>query len=138
MSQPKNETLVLVLSLLITLGLVGSGVWWFTNTGVKVDNFITPTKENAGSTPTDQSIQDRISFGEKILIPGVVPPAKRAGVEAIAAGTYDKAIANLEAYLRVKPNDPEVLIFLNNAQIEKKKVIPLPSQYQLALTPTGL
>ena len=137
MSQPKNETLVLVLALLITLGLVGSGVWWFTNTGVKVDNLITPNKENPVSTPTEQSIQDRISFGEKTLIPGVVPPPKRAGVEAIAAGTYDKAIANLEAYLRVKPNDPEVLIFLNNARIGEQKSYIIAVSVPIGTNPNG-
>jgi len=29
MSQPKNETAVLVLALFLTLGLVGAGIWWF-------------------------------------------------------------------------------------------------------------
>ena len=38
MSQ-KNETTVLVLALVITAGLLGIGVWWFTNrSGIKTAN----------------------------------------------------------------------------------------------------
>ena len=58
---------------------------------------------------------------KKSLIPGEVQPAKRDGIEAIAAGNYDKAITNLAAALRVNRNDPEALIFLNNARIGKQK-----------------
>lgn len=116
MSQPKNETLVLVLALLLTLGLVGSGVWWFANRDGGALN-----KGFDLTTPTNQSLQDRISFGEKNLISGEFPPAKQSGIEAIKAGNYSRAIANLEASLRVKKNDPEALIFLNNARIGSAK-----------------
>jgi phosphate transport system substrate-binding protein len=48
MSQ-KNETTVLVLALLITLGLVGAGIWWFTRqSGVSV--------RSLGSNRTNQSL----------------------------------------------------------------------------------
>lgn len=122
MSQ-KNETTVLVLALLITLGLVGGGVWWFTSqSGTKIGNVNTTQNGDSNSkSPDNQSVSERISFGEKTLIPGAVQPAKQAGVEAIAAGQYDKAITNLEAALRVNRNDPEALIFLNNARIGKQK-----------------
>lgn len=138
MSQ-KNETTILVLALLITLGLVCAGVWWFTNrSGVKVGDLLTPNKENPGATiPTNQSVQDRISFGEKTLIPGEVPPAKRAGVEAIAAGTYDEAIANLEAALGVNRNDPEARIFLNNARIGKQKSYTIATSVPIGNDPNG-
>lgn len=138
MSQ-KNETTILVLALLITLGLVCGGVWWFTNrSGVKVGNLLTPNEENPGATiPTNQSVQDRISFGEKTLIPGEVPPAKRAGVEAIAAGTYDEAIANLESALRVNRNDPEARIFLNNARIGKQKSYTIATSVPIGTAPNG-
>lgn len=123
MSQ-KNETTVLVLAFLITLGLVGGGVWLFnSNSGFKLGNSAnTRQNEDANSAQIDnQSVSERISFGEKTLIPGEVQPAKRAGVQAIAAGQYDKAIPYLEAALRLNRNDPEALIFLNNARISKQK-----------------
>jgi branched-chain amino acid transport system substrate-binding protein len=117
MSQQKKETLVLSLTLLITLGLLGIGAWWFFGrSGLKL-NEVKNSTEKVG----DRSLKDRISFGKKSLIPGETSPAKRAGVEAIAAQNYPEAITNLEAALKIKRNDPEALIFLNNAQIGNRK-----------------
>ncbi|MEH2275457.1 MAG: ABC transporter substrate-binding protein [Nostoc sp.] len=116
MSQ-KNETTILALALLLTVGIVGGGVWWFTNgSGFKIGNTIISNQET-GSNP---SLENRISFGEKILTPGDISPAKKEGVQAIAAKSYDKAITNFTAALKLKPNDPETLIFLNNARIGSK------------------
>ncbi|WP_298914308.1 ABC transporter substrate-binding protein [uncultured Nostoc sp.] len=116
MSQ-KNETTILALALLLTVGIVGSGVWWFTNgTGFKIGNTIISNQET-GSNP---SLENRISFGEKTLTPGDISPAKKEGVQAIAAKSYDKAIANFTAALKLNRNDPEALIFLNNARIGSK------------------
>jgi len=106
MSQ-NNETKILALALLLTVSIVGGGMWWFTNSsGVIIPN------EETGSNP---SLQDRISFGEKTLTPGDISPAKKEGVQAIAVKSYDQAIANFTAALKLNPNDPEALIFLNNA-----------------------
>ncbi|MCC5616474.1 ABC transporter substrate-binding protein [Nostoc sp. CHAB 5836] len=117
MSQ-KNETKVLALALLLTVGIVGAGVWWFTNnSGVKIVNSITQNPE----TVSNPSLQDRISFGEKSLTPGDISPVKKEGVQAIAAKTYDQAIANFTAALKLNRNDPEALIFLNNARIGSSK-----------------
>ncbi|MEH2197027.1 ABC transporter substrate-binding protein [Nostoc sp.] len=116
MSQ-KNETKILALALLLTVGIVGGGAWWFTNGfGAKIGNTIVPGSE-AGN---NLSLQDRISFGEKTLTPGAVSAEKKEGVQAIAAKSYDRAIANFTAALKLNPNDPETLIFLNNARIRSK------------------
>ncbi|MEH2244340.1 ABC transporter substrate-binding protein [Nostoc sp.] len=115
MSQ-KNETTILALALLLTVGIVGGGFWWFTNNGVKIANTIIPNQE----TGSNLSLQDRISFGEKSLTPGDISPVKKEGVQAIAAKSYDKAIANFTAALKLNRNDPEALIFLNNARIGSK------------------
>ena len=63
MSQ-KNETTVLVLALLITLGLVGGGVWWFTShSGAKTTDLSTTQNGNSNSpSPDNQAVSDRISF----------------------------------------------------------------------------
>ena len=116
MSQ-KNETTILALALLLTVGIVGGGLWWFTNgSGFKIDNTIISNQET-GSNP---SLENRISFGENTLTPGDISPAKKEGVQAIAAKSYDKAIANFTAALKSNRNDPEALIFLNNARIGSK------------------
>ncbi len=113
MSQ-KNETAVLVLALLLTVGIVATGVWWFTKDGVKITNTIS---EKPPEPAKNLSLEDRISFGEKILTPGEISPAKKEGVQAIATKSYDGAIASLSASLKLRPNDPETLIYLNNARI---------------------
>ncbi|MBN4004811.1 hypothetical protein [Nostoc sp. LPT] len=116
MSQ-KNETTILALALLLTVGIVGGGFWWFTNNGVKIGN----TNIQNQQPGNNSSLQDRISFGEKSFTPGDISPVKKEGVQAIAAKSYDKAIANFTAALKLNRNDPEALIFLNNARIGSSK-----------------
>ncbi|HEY9743917.1 MAG TPA: ABC transporter substrate-binding protein [Coleofasciculaceae cyanobacterium] len=109
MSQ-KNETTVLVLSLLITAALLGAGFWWFKN-----------LHEPPPGTGANQPVQGRISAGEKLLIISQETPQKRAAIEAIASGNYQAAVSNLEAILKSNRNDPEALIYLNNARIGNQK-----------------
>lgn len=115
MSQ-KKETIILILALLITLGLVGGGFWLFTGKSGFADK-----EKTSQNTPINESSQKRISFGNKTLMPGEVRPEKQAGLEAIANGNFSKAISNLQASLQKNPNDPEALIFLNNARIGTQK-----------------
>jgi hypothetical protein len=62
MSQ-KNETTVLVLSLLITAALLGAGFWWL------FKNPIPPWSLKPPNTVANQPVQERFSAGEKVLIP---------------------------------------------------------------------
>ncbi len=131
MSQ-KNETAVLTLALLLTVGIVGGGVWWFTNgSGAKIGNTLIPGSE-AGK---NSSLQDRISFGDKTLTPGAVSAAKKEGIQAIAAKSYDKAIANFTDSLKLNRNDPEALIFLNNARIGSSKSYTIVASVAIGTDP---
>jgi ABC-type branched-subunit amino acid transport system substrate-binding protein/serine/threonine protein kinase len=65
-------------------------------------------------------IDRRISQGERILSPGVAIPEKQAGVKHLAAQDYDRAIAALTRARKADSNDPETLIYLNNAQIRDR------------------
>jgi branched-chain amino acid transport system substrate-binding protein len=117
-----NETTVLALALLLTLGLVGGGYLLFGN---QILNFGFPKQEQSGNqnqldSTQNQSLAERISTGKKILIKGEVSPDKKAGIEAFAAKKYPEAISSLEASLNLKKNDPEALIFLNNARIRNQ------------------
>ncbi|MBE8970267.1 amino acid ABC transporter substrate-binding protein [Nostocales cyanobacterium LEGE 12452] len=116
MSQ-KNETTILALALLLTVGIVSGGFWWFSNNGAKIGNNIIPNQQ-PGNNP---SLQDRISFGEKSFTQGDISAVKKEGVQAIVTKSYDKAIANFTAALKLNRNDPEALIFLNNARIGSSK-----------------
>jgi len=56
------------------------------------------------------------SIGNRLLIQEKVNPAKKKGIEAFAKGDYQEAIASFKKSLLQQPNDPEILIYLNNAQ----------------------
>jgi branched-chain amino acid transport system substrate-binding protein len=121
MSQ-KNETVVLVLSFLVTVALVAAGLWWFTsrsgsNLGTLPGNQGTPNQEN----PSNQSENQRLSIGEKFLIGSEITFEKQAATQAIASGNYSEAVSMLEKLRTVNRNDPETLIYLNNARIGPQK-----------------
>jgi len=127
MSQ-RNETTVFILALLITLGFIGGGLWWFTiSSRGKLQSLL-----NLENT---QEASDRISFGEKILALGEVSPLEQEGVKAIADRHYKKAIASLEAALKLKRNDPSVLIFLNNARIGTGKSYTIAASLPISTDP---
>ncbi len=124
MSQ-KNETVVLVLSLLVTVALVATGLWWFTNRGGINLGGLTGS-DNPGSTTSagrtsNQPVEARISLGDKLLLSSGKIPEKQAAVEAIASSNYEAAVSNLEAALKSDRNDPEALVYLNNARIGNQK-----------------
>lgn len=126
MSQ-KNETAVLVLSLLITIGLAGAGIWWLTSRkdtnigGLSPEN-PTISKSPTGNSPqSEQQIQQRLSAGKKLLIPEKATTTKQSAIQAIASSNYNAAISDLQASLKTNRNDPEALIYLNNARIGDRK-----------------
>jgi branched-chain amino acid transport system substrate-binding protein len=61
------------------------------------------------------SIQERMSWGDKLLILADATPEKKAGISAFANKEYRTAIAKFQAALIQQQNDPETLIYLNNA-----------------------
>ena len=68
-----------------------------------------------------ESQQKRFSQGETVLIPQTTTPEKELAVAAFAKGNYDKAASLLSASLKSLANDPEALIYLNNARIGQEK-----------------
>ncbi len=144
MSQ-RNETVILVLSLVITMGLVGAGIWWITKSkginlgSVSSEKLISDTSPTANASDSQLSIGQRLSIGKKLLIPEGSSQKKQEAVQAIASLNYNTAIANLEASLQASPNDPEALIYLNNARIRDQKsytiavAAPIGSEINYAL-----
>lgn len=126
MSQ-KNETAVLALSLLITIGLAGTGIWWLTsrggiNPGGSSPQNPTVSKSQTGNSPqSEQAIGQRLSAGQKLLISDRATTTKQAAIQAYASGNYNAAISDLQASLKTNRNDPEALIYLNNARIGDQK-----------------
>ncbi|MGK7919892.1 MAG: ABC transporter substrate-binding protein [Trichodesmium sp.] len=73
---------------------------------------------------------DNLSCGEEILIPGSAPTAKEEGVTAFGDGNYVQAVQLLEAARKEEINDPETLIYLNNARLIANKI----ESYTIAVT----
>ena len=67
-----------------------------------------------------RSIKERVSIGNQILITADSTPDKQVGVKAFAAGDYTRAAAKFSASLQLYPNDPEALIYMNNAVAASK------------------
>lgn len=134
----KNEIPALLLSLGTTVLLVGGGLWWITR-HTDLGQALRQTLPQSGSSPVPASpqspsaappgqsspgqlpLEQRLSRGEHLLVPGVTTPEKEAAIAAIAAGEFDQAIPALEISLQQQRNDPEALIYLNNARIGSQK-----------------
>ena len=96
----------------IVLGLAiifGSRFFFKTAKNVKLElpKIERGLRENAGD----------ISWGKKALIADNLNPQKRQGIAAYSKHDYQQAIEYWQASLENNPNDPETLIYLNNAQI---------------------
>ncbi|ACK69753.1 Extracellular ligand-binding receptor [Gloeothece citriformis PCC 7424] len=120
MSQ-KNETTILILAVLITLSLLGGGFWLFRQT---LSNWLSPGN-NSSNSPASSSAQNRRSLGGTLLIPADTTPQKQAGVKAFSDGDFKGAIAQFKSSLQIQPNDPEALIYLNNAQFATQNPIKI-------------
>jgi branched-chain amino acid transport system substrate-binding protein len=90
---------------LVGLGLV-TGISWLKG------NIFSQSSQSLNSV----SLKDRMSLGSKLLIEADATPEKRAGVAAFAKGDFEGAIAQFEASLQKRQNDPETLIYWNNAR----------------------
>jgi eukaryotic-like serine/threonine-protein kinase len=95
--------------------ILGAGMlgWWLGRNGVMewaIAQVIPPPACTV-------QIGDHLSCGEEILTPNVALPEKRAGVKAWRAGKYSEALGWFNKSLALRKNDPETLIYRNNALI---------------------
>lgn len=63
------------------------------------------------------SSSDRTSIGNRLLVQKDATIDKQKGIEAFTNGDRSKAIEHFKNSLSQYPNDPETLIYLNNAQV---------------------
>ena len=73
------------------------------------------TNSSINSTETLQDLGDNFSWGEKILIGYNSNQWKQRGIEAFSQKNYQESIMYFEKSLQRIQNDPETLIYLNNA-----------------------
>ncbi len=126
----RNELPALVASLLLTAALLGGGAWWlkghvFNAASSSSDGAAQVSAKPAGSAGADGT------SGLSILTENI-SAAKQTGLDALAKKDYAAAQSAFEAALQEKRNDPEALIYLNNAKIGNSKA------YSIALAvPAG-
>lgn len=125
----QKELTTLALALLITGSLLGVGYWLFAHSNnINPSSTAVKGSSSAANSTAIPPVKSLMSRGEKSLIPKSIPPEKQAGLTAFANKNYRKSVNNLEASLQKKPNDPEALIYLNNARIGNQKA------YSIAVT----
>lgn len=107
---------------------------------------ITPTT-TPEFTPNSSIVEERISYGNKILVkqeetgaPNAdFQAAKAKGIEQIVAGNHALAVSEFDEAIQKYRNAPETLIYLNNAKVEDLNpytiavVVPIGSNTNHAL-----
>lgn len=115
----KNETPALIAALLITLGLLGAGGWWlldYLGNRPEIVDISGGRSDDGAPSSRSNGLASAPYTGESVL-PEAVSATKQAGLSAIASGDFATAEAEFTAALAENKNDPESLIYLNNAKI---------------------
>ncbi len=108
-----NKNLVLTIYLLL-LALIGPAVFWLI--GDKSPGFFGKNIPNLASGQVGSgSVQKQMSLGQQILVTESNLPEKQAAVKAYASGDYPTAATKFATSLQSNRNDPESLIYWNNA-----------------------
>ncbi|WP_416669792.1 ABC transporter substrate-binding protein [Egbenema bharatensis] len=107
----------LLLALLVTMGVL-SILWSWISPRLPLQ-----PDESWATEPISvgEDLSNRLSTGERQLIGAVTTLAKQEGIAAFAAANYPRAVQWFEESLKVHPNDPETLIYLNNARLRAER-----------------
>jgi len=145
----KNELPALIISLLITAVVLGGGAWWLARNFLGPGGGFDPTastdrsgnssgNSSGDSSSASRSAQDGYDVAGAdgrsglSVLPGNISKAKQRGLDALANGDYATAQTEFEDVLQENRNDPESVIYLNNAEIGAE------DSYQIAVSvPTG-
>ncbi|MGB3510188.1 MAG: ABC transporter substrate-binding protein, partial [Microcoleaceae cyanobacterium] len=109
----------------ITLALIGGFLITVTVIiSVKSPQDIPPPPENS----------QNISQGEKILVSSDTNSEKSNGIQAFSRGKFGEAISQFRQSLQINKNDPETLIYLNNAIAREKAATNIGKNIEIAIT----
>jgi branched-chain amino acid transport system substrate-binding protein len=87
-----------IVFILLFLGLGFGGYWWSQKASNPSNSSVSPNSQ-VPSLPNIPNILNVISIGDKILISDKLTPDKQAGVESMAQGNWNEAIAKFQASL---------------------------------------
>jgi len=127
-----KDTVTLLSALLLTGGVLVAGALFigfkpFPNLALK-------------SIFPDQNNSERFSTGEQLLFEGDAQPSKIYGIEVYGKGDYAQAQQLFQSALAVEKNDPEALIYFNNAkasQMDQAAVFTLAVALPVTTDPSG-
>jgi len=94
-----------------------------------------PSDSRSPSSTQSPTLEDRLSLGEKLLVAPVATAAKQEGVAAFARGDYSRATERFQQSLVQRPNDPESLIYLNNAKIGNNPALTIAVSVPIGSNP---
>lgn len=135
----QHRRVLLFPSIAIASFLLAAGIWSLTRpttntpaTNIPATNIPATNSSSSNPTPAQEqptSIQNRVSFGNKILIDReegnpenpAFEAAKQRGAAAMDKGNYQQAVIDYTEAIREHQNAPETLIYLNNAQIGSER-----------------
>ncbi|MGB3136773.1 MAG: ABC transporter substrate-binding protein [Nodosilinea sp.] len=104
----------------------------------------TPVDPNAGAgtdstaattTTVPIDIANALSWGDRVLFVDASNPDMQAGAAAYATGDYTTAVARFEAVRKAVRNDPEALIYLNNARLGATPALGIAAVVPIGDTP---
>jgi ABC-type branched-subunit amino acid transport system substrate-binding protein/serine/threonine protein kinase len=93
--------------------------------------------DRPAEAPENVDVSNYISEGDRILFPATTNPDKQAGITALAARDFPTAAQKFEATLKVDRNDPETLIYLNNARLGNAEAIKIAAVVPVSDNPSA-
>lgn len=111
----------------ITLALIGGFL-------ITVTVTISVKEKFSQDIPPPPQIYQNISQGEKLLVSSEKSSAKEAGIQAFSRGKFGEAIAQFRQSLQINKNDPETLIYLNNAIAQEKANTNIGKKIEIAVS----
>lgn len=96
----------------------------------------TPTN-NAAPASSLGDVSTALSWGERVLFTDAPNADMQAGATAFAAGDYAPAAAKFEAVRQAVRNDPEALIYLNNARVGTSPALGIAAVVPIGDTPNA-
>ncbi|MDF5710579.1 MAG: ABC transporter substrate-binding protein [Nostoc sp. S4] len=107
------------LRLLISLGIAGvmvAVIFWLIS---KLSSTIIPSSNPISTSSSLPNKPSLINLGTRILVKVQTSPEKSDGVKAFGEKDFSTAVEKFTTSLKNNPNDPETLIYLNNAKIAR-------------------
>ncbi len=122
--------------LLFSLGIAGALIISLLLLVSKFGGSSNSSSEGAINQPNNSSypVRSQMSLGEKILVTADTNPHKQAGVAAFSQGDYTTAVDKFNLSLKTAHNDPETLIYLNNAKVYLNNANGKPLAVKIAVS----